>query len=70
MSTRERAYSIFDCLADERLEGFILMFVGIIDCGKDISEETKAAIGESERLLADPSTPKYDVEDALRELKR
>ena len=70
MSTRERAYSIFDCLTDEQLEGFILMFGGIIDCGKNISEETKAAIEDSERLLADPSTPKYDVEDALRELKR
>lgn len=70
MSTRERAYSIFDCLTDEQLEGFILMFGKLVDGRNEPNDETKAAIEESERLLADPSTPKYNVEDALRELKR
>lgn len=69
MSTRERAYSIFDCLTDEQLEGFILMFGKIVDDKSKPNEETCAAIEESEHMLADPDTPKYDVEDALRELK-
>lgn len=33
------------------------------------NSETIAAILETERLLSDPSTKKYDVESALRELK-
>ncbi|MGN1101898.1 MAG: hypothetical protein ACI4RG_06865 [Huintestinicola sp.] len=70
MSTRERAYSIFDCLTDEQLEGFILMFGKIVDNNNKLNAETSAAIEESERMLADPATPKYDVEDALRELKK
>ncbi|MGN0638571.1 MAG: hypothetical protein ACI4J0_09380 [Huintestinicola sp.] len=70
MSTRERAYSIFDCLTDEQLEGFILMFGKIVDNNNKLNEETSAAIEESERMLADPATQKYDVEDALRELKK
>ena len=31
--------------------------------------ETIAAMLETERLLSDPSTKQYDVEDALKELK-
>ena len=31
--------------------------------------ETVAAMLEAQKLMRDPSTPKYDVEDALRELK-
>ncbi len=70
MSTRELAYSIFDCLTDEQLEGFVMMFGGFVERENNINAETEAAIKESEQLLSDPNTPKYDVEDALRELKK
>lgn len=33
------------------------------------NSETIAAMLETERLLSDPSTKRYDVEDALKELK-
>lgn len=33
------------------------------------NSETIAAMLETERLLNDPSTKRYDVEDALKELK-
>ncbi len=69
MSIRETAYSLFDCLTDEQLEGFIMMFRGVVKPADEPNAETAAAIRECEDMLADPNTPKYDVEDALRELK-
>ncbi|MBP1545353.1 MAG: hypothetical protein J6A37_01970 [Oscillospiraceae bacterium] len=70
MGTRELAYSIFDCLTDKQLEGFIMMFGGIVDIDSYPNSETEAALRESEMLLSDPDVQKYDVEDALRELKK
>lgn len=35
-----------------------------------LSTETVAAILESQRLMDDPDSPKYALEDALRELKK
>ena len=31
--------------------------------------DTEAALMEVKRMLSDPNTPKYNVEDALKELK-
>lgn len=70
MGTRELAYSIFDCLTDKQLEGFIMMFGGIVDIDSYPNSETEAALRESEMMLSDPDVQKYDVEDALRELKK
>lgn len=70
MGTRELAYSIFDCLTDKQLEGFIMMFGGIVDIDSYPNSETEAALRESEMLLSNPDVQKYDVEDALRELKK
>ncbi|MCI5752103.1 MAG: hypothetical protein SOU50_00890 [Oscillospiraceae bacterium] len=69
MSTRELAYSIFDRLTDEQLEGFVLMFRNAVPTDDKLSPETSAAIEECERMLADPNTVTYSVEEALKELK-
>lgn len=69
MSTRELAYSIFDRLTDEQLEGFVLMFRNAVPSDNKLSPETSAAIEECERMLNDPDIRTYSVEDAFRELK-
>ncbi len=69
MSTRELAYSIFDRLSDEQLEGFVLMFGNMLSEEEHFSKETLEAAGEAERLLADPDTKLYSLEEALKELK-
>ncbi len=43
MSTRELAYSIFDRLTDEQLEGFVLMFKDTV-YNEDLAEEDVLAI--------------------------
>ncbi len=69
MSTRELAYSIFDRLTDEQLEGFVLMFRNAVPESENFNSETIKAIEECERLIHDPETKTYTAEEALKELK-
>lgn len=46
MSTRELAYSIIDSLSDEQLEGFVLLFKGLIPSVDEPNEETRAALDD------------------------
>ena len=46
MSTRELAYSIFDRLTDEQLEGFVLLFKDIVPDEDIPNEETRAVLDD------------------------
>ncbi|MGN0607590.1 MAG: hypothetical protein ACI4J6_00170 [Oscillospiraceae bacterium] len=46
MSTRELAYRIIDSFSDEQLEGFILLFKGLIPSVDELNEETRAALDD------------------------
>ncbi len=46
MSTRELAYSIFDRLTDEQLEGFVLMFKDTVSDGDVPNAETRAVLDD------------------------
>lgn len=46
MSTRELAYSIFDRLTDEQLEGFILMFKNTLSDEDVPNAETRAVLDD------------------------
>ncbi len=70
MSTRELAYSIFDRLTDEQLEGFVLMFRNAVPESENFNAETVKALEETERIIHDPETKSYTVEEALKELKK
>lgn len=47
MSTRELAYNVIDCMSEEQLEGFVMMFKGLID-ENTISAETMSVIDDIE----------------------
>lgn len=44
MSTKEIAYRIIDSFSDEQLEGFVLLFKGLIPSVDEPNEETRAAL--------------------------
>lgn len=46
MNTREMAYSIFDRLTDEQLEGFVLMFRDSVPQNDIPNEETRAVLDD------------------------
>ena len=46
MNTREIAYSIFDKLTDEQLEGFVLMFRDSVPKNDVPNEETKSVLDD------------------------
>ena len=46
MSTRELAYSIFDRLTDEQLEGFVLMFKNTLSDEDVPNAETRAVLDD------------------------
>ena len=46
MSTRELAYSIFDRLTDEQLEGFVLMFKNTVSDEDVPNAETRAVLDD------------------------
>lgn len=67
MSTREMAYEIIDSMSEEQLNYFIMFFQSMFD--EIPNEETAAALAESERMLKDPTTKKFNsVEELFEEL--
>ncbi len=46
MSTRELAYSIFDRLTDEQIEGFVLMFKNSVPAEDVPNGETRAVLDD------------------------
>lgn len=69
MSTRERAYSIFDRLTDEQLEGFVLMFKDTVP-EEDDEEDILEALAEVEEMERHPENYKgyTDIDEMMREL--
>lgn len=69
MSTRELAYSIFDRLTDEQLEGFVLMFKNTLYDEDVPNAETEAAMLEADRIARDPSVKAYtDTDELMKDL--
>jgi len=46
MSTRDIAYSIVDCMNDEQLAGFIMMFGNLVDAGNSPNSETRKILDD------------------------
>lgn len=65
MSTRELAYRIVDSLDEKQLEAFIDFFSSMFY--EVPNEETLAAMEEADRMIADPSTRRFDSVDELFE---
>lgn len=69
MSTRELAYSIFDKLTDEQIEGFVMMFKNAVPAEDIPNAETEAAMIEADRIARDPNVKGYtDTNEMMRDL--
>lgn len=70
MSTRELAYSIFDRLTDEQLEGFVLMFKDTVPETDVSDDEILEALAEVEEMERHPENYKgyTDIDEMMREL--
>lgn len=53
MSTRECAQMIFDCLTDEQLEGFVMLFTGKFSSDIPEPPNTVHSKAELEQMLAE-----------------
>ena len=68
MSTREMAYSIFEQLTDEELQGFIALFKRLYLLEDDDMKERQAAFGRLEKMCR--YVPDFDAKKELEEYRQ
>lgn len=69
MSTRELAYSIFQQLTDEQLEGFVALFGNLYPTKTDVSSEQKTAFERLQGMIR-PGTHDIDEKKELEEYRK
>lgn len=74
MSTRDKLFTILDCMTDEQLEGLYSFISSLVDFDEEPSEEMKTAIAEVDEMMKHPenyksySSAEEMTEDILNEV--